>query len=138
MALAHLTKAKPKEGSALSALLAKLDQAAGGLPSSSPQSQELTFGRETAHQDSDFIPRAIERPSVEDLDHSGLQGLSAIAPEVDPLREGGGLAEFGDAGLGLSREHRLAPRHRRAVLEFFGTGESSGPANKPPAEKPPR
>ncbi len=125
--------------------MTELESAASGQPKPGGGGSPLTYGKETHHRDEDFAAREFDLDELTDLENSELLGLSSVAPEIDVLREAGGFTEFGDEGLGLAREHRLAPRHRRAVQEFFGAdrasttsgGSAASDEPKPPA-KPPR
>ena len=46
-------------------------------------------------------------------------GVGRVAPETDPVRDGG-AGSAGDSGSGeASWRRRLAPRHRKVVREFF-------------------
>ncbi|HUR28535.1 MAG TPA: hypothetical protein VM509_10135 [Planctomycetota bacterium] len=85
----------------------------------------MTWGDEAAGRSDDFAVKALEPAKTLDAEHTGVLGLGATSPSVDPRGEASGAANVqASAGEGVWRR-RVAPHHREAVKQFF-----SGPKHE--------
>ena len=83
----------------------------------------LDYSNETPGRSDQFEPEALPSAELLDLESTGILGVGAGAPTVEPTAGGAGSTEV-QASAGRSAwKRRLAPHHREAVREFFG-GES--------------
>ncbi|QDU66798.1 hypothetical protein [Engelhardtia mirabilis] len=106
------------------ALAEKLKAAGGGGVSRGPGEASLDFTGETARFSEQFEATALPSGQYPDLEHSQTIGISTGDPQVDVVRQGAALTEFGTEGGQSSWRRRLAPRHRDAVRRFFQTDEN--------------
>ena len=81
---------------------------------------ELTWGDESPGRTDAFAPKQLPPGTQLDPEQSALLGVSAAAPEVDPVAEGAGSQPTERAAARTAWRRRLAPTHREAVTRFFG------------------
>ena len=82
---------------------------------------ELLFEGETEEQAGRFAERALPAATQMDREHSELVARGEALPEVAPEEGAAGDSRTSEStGAGAWRR-RVAPRHRRAVREFFGS-----------------
>ena len=79
----------------------------------------MIWGEESQGDTERFEARTLDPAEYADLENSGVLGVDATTPEVDPTAEGAGLVEVEGSGGGTAWRRRLSPRHRRAVRTFF-------------------
>ena len=106
------------------ALAAKLKSAGAGGVSQGPGAAALNFSGETERFAEQFESAALPSGQYPDLENSQTIGISTGNPDVDVVREGAALTDFGTEGGQSSWRRRLAPRHRDAVRRFFQTDEN--------------
>jgi len=86
-----------------------------------PGAAPLTFGNEAPDRADAFAPQRLTPAQLRDLEHSQLVGVGSTAPTFDPDGQAANASDFGTGGEQSVERRRLAPKHRRAVQDFFGT-----------------
>jgi len=124
MGLQGLAKGDGPGSEFAAALAAKLQAAGSGGVSQGPGAAALNFTGETERFAEQFESTPLPSGQYPDLENSQTIGISTGNPDVDIVREGAALTEFGTDGSQSSWRRRLAPRHRDAVRRFFQTDEN--------------
>ena len=98
------------------------DPGKGGI-TRGPGTADLTFGDEPPDRSDLFQPTILPPGTELDLQHTMLLGESLADAEADPTRQFAG-AQSTAVSAGDATWHRdLAPEHRDAVANFFGTDD---------------
>lgn len=82
----------------------------------------MTWGEETPGETDKFEAKTLPDATYADPEHSGIVGIGAAAPPVDPVAEAGGAGPIEASGGQSAWRRRLAPHHRDAVRTWFGPG----------------
>ncbi len=83
---------------------------------------EMTWGEETPGETDRFGAKTLPDAQYADPEHSGIVGIGAAAPPVDPQGEAAGASAIETSGGQSAWRRRLAPHHREAVKTWFGPG----------------
>ncbi len=89
---------------------------------------ELFWGEESPGRSDQFAPKQLPGARAFDPDSSTPMGVTAGAPTVEPVAEGGGTQATTEAAARSAWRRRLAPSHRAAVKKFFAPSEQGTPA----------
>lgn len=98
---------------------------AGGI-SRGRADAELLWGEESPGATDRFRPEQLPAARQLDPGSSRSLGVSAAAPDVEPVAEGGGVQATAEAAARAAWRRRLAPQHRDAVKRFFAPGDEGG------------
>lgn len=88
---------------------------------------EMTWGEETPGETDRFAAKTLPDARYADPENSGIIGLGAAAPPVDPQAEAAGSGAIEGSGGQSAWRRRLAPHHRDAVKTWFGPGGAERP-----------
>lgn len=83
---------------------------------------EMTWGEETPGETDPFESKTLPDARYADPEHTGIVGIGAAAPPVDPQAEAPGSGAIEASGGQSAWRRRLAPQHRDAVRTWFGPG----------------
>ncbi len=83
---------------------------------------EMIWGEETPGDTSRFDAKELPDARYADPEHSGIVGIGATSPPVDPTAEAPGSGAIEASGGRSAWRRRLAPHHRDAVRSWFGPG----------------
>lgn len=94
-----------------------------GGPSRGRADAELTWRDEVSGRTDSFDAEQLPDASVLDSESTGVVGVAATSPTVEPSAEGAGAVDVRASAGRSAWKRRLAPRHREAVQGFFGGGK---------------
>lgn len=79
----------------------------------------MIWGDASPGETDKFEAHALPEATRLDLENSGMFGVSASAPDADPVRAASGAGAIAGGAGNSTWQRRIAPHHRGAVQGFF-------------------